>query len=195
MRLLRCGAINVIPLRASLASSGSRKLDDVDLVATFIEGIEFAGHAVPIVRDHEGFTRLFARRRRARRRASRVGRCDRRATPNRGWGPQLLDLVTSAGWTARKAAGTTAVVLRSDLLAVPPKDGLRRRKRRDLGQKLSAKWLCLPGEQSSLGIGEAKTLGPEPNAQDAVLGAQVLDRFTLPWRPRPTPEPMRSSST
>src|ERR1019366_5449828 len=42
---------------------------------------------------------------------------------------QLLDLVASGVCTARTAAGTTPVVLRSDLLAVPPKDGLRRRER------------------------------------------------------------------
>jgi hypothetical protein len=40
--------------------------------------------------------------------------------------------------------------------------------------------LSLLGEQPSLGIGEAKTLGPEPGPQHAVLGAQVLDRFALP---------------
>src|ERR1019366_1526061 len=34
--------------------------------------------------------------------------------------------------------------------------------------------------QPERGIGEAKTLGPEPGAQHAVLGAQVLDRFALP---------------
>jgi hypothetical protein len=68
----------------------------------------------------------------------------------------------------------------SDLLAVPPKDGLRRRKRRHLPQKLSAEGLSLLGAQPSLGIGEAKTLGPEPGAQHAVLGAQVLDRLALP---------------
>ena len=93
---------------------------------------------------------------------------------------QLLDLVTSGGWTAGTAADTTPIVLRSDLLAVPPKDGLRRRERRHLGQKLSAEGLSLLGEQPSLGIGEAKTLGPEPGPQHAVLGAQVLDRFALP---------------
>jgi hypothetical protein len=93
---------------------------------------------------------------------------------------QLPDRVTSTGWTARTAAGTTAVVLRSDLLAVPPKDGLWRRERRHLGQQLSAEGLSLLGEQPALGIGEAKTLVPEPAAQHAVLGAQVLDRFALP---------------
>lgn len=93
---------------------------------------------------------------------------------------QLLDLVTSGGWTARTSAGTTPVVLRSDLLAVPPKDGLRRRKRRHLGQQPSAEGLSFLGEQPSLGIGKAKTLGPEPGPQHAVLGAQVRDRFALP---------------
>ena len=84
-------------------------------------------------------------------------------------------------WTrARSAAGTTAVVPRSDLLAVPPKDGLRRRERRHLGQKLSAEGLSLLGEQPALSVAEAKTLGPEPGPQHAVLGAQVLDRFALP---------------
>jgi hypothetical protein len=34
--------------------------------------------------DHDGFTRRFARRKRGRRRAFRVGRCDRRARPNGG---------------------------------------------------------------------------------------------------------------
>jgi hypothetical protein len=84
---------------------------------------------------------------------------------------QLLDLVTSGGWTAQTGAGATAVVLRSDLRAVPPKDGLRRRERRHLGQKLSAEGLSLLGEQPSLGIGETKTLGPAPGTQHAVLGA------------------------
>jgi hypothetical protein len=93
---------------------------------------------------------------------------------------QLLDLVTSDGWTAQTAAGTTPVVLRNNLLAVPPKDGLRRRERRHLGQKLSAERLSPLGQQPSLGIGEAKTLVPEPGAQHAVLGAQVGDRFALP---------------
>ncbi len=93
---------------------------------------------------------------------------------------QLLDLVTSGGWTAETAAGPAPVVLRSDLLTVPPKDGLRRRQRRHLGQMLSAERLSFLGEQPSLGIGEAKTLGPEPGPEHAVLGAQVLDRFALP---------------
>jgi hypothetical protein len=92
---------------------------------------------------------------------------------------QLLDLVTPGGWTARTPAGTTPVVLRSDLLAVPPKDGLRRRERRHLGQKLSAEGLSFLGEQPSLGIGEAKTLGPEAGLEHAVLGAQLLYRFAL----------------
>ena len=93
---------------------------------------------------------------------------------------QLLDLVASGVWTAWTAAGTTPVVLRRDLLVVPPKDGLRRRERCHLGQKLSAEGLSVLHEQPSLGIGEAKTPWPEPGAQHAVLGAQVLDRFALP---------------
>jgi hypothetical protein len=84
---------------------------------------------------------------------------------------QLLDLATPSGWTARTAAGTSSVVLRSDLLAVPPKDGLRRRERRHLGQKLSVEGLSLLSEHPSLAIAEAKTLGPEPGTQHAVLGA------------------------
>src|SRR5580704_10612997 len=93
---------------------------------------------------------------------------------------QLLDLVTSGGWTARTAAGATPFVLRGDLLAVPSKDGLRRRERRHLGQQLSAEGLALLGEQPSLSVAEAETLGPEPGAQHAVLGPQVLDRLALP---------------
>jgi hypothetical protein len=77
---------------------------------------------------------------------------------------QLRDLVTSDGWTARTAAGTTPVVLRSDLLAAPPKNGLRCRERRHLGQKLTAEGLSFLAEQPSLGVGEAKTHGPEPGA-------------------------------
>ena len=80
---------------------------------------------------------------------------------------QLLDLVTSAGGTAGTAAGTTPVVLRSDLVAVPPKDGLRCRERRHLGQQLSAEGLSLLGEQPSLGVDEAKTLRSEPGPQHA----------------------------
>jgi hypothetical protein len=49
-----------------------------------------------------------------------------------------------------------------------------------ISAKLSAERLSPLGEQPSLGIGEAKTLGLEPGAQHAVLGAQVLDRFALP---------------
>jgi hypothetical protein len=79
-----------------------------------------------------------------------------------------------------KAPLWASVVLRSDLLAVPPKDGLRRRERRHVGQKLSAEGLSLLGEQPSLGVDEAKTLGPESGPQHAVLSAQVLDRFALP---------------
>jgi len=93
---------------------------------------------------------------------------------------QLLDFVTSGGWTARTDADTTPVVLRSDLLAVPPKDGLRRCERRHISQQLASERLSLLGEQPSLGIGEAKTFGPEPGTQHAVLGAQVLDRVALP---------------
>ena len=93
---------------------------------------------------------------------------------------QRLDRVRSGGWTARTAAGTTSVVLRRDLLAVPPKDGLRCRERRHIGQQPAAERLSLLGQQPSLGIGEAKTPGSEPSTQDAVLGAQVLDRFALP---------------
>jgi hypothetical protein len=63
---------------------------------------------------------------------------------------------------------------------VPPKDGLRRRERRHLGQKLSAERLSFVGEQPSLGIGEPKTLGLEPGPQHTILGAQVLDRLALP---------------
>ena len=57
---------------------------------------------------------------------------------------------------------------------------LRRRERRYLGQKLSAEGLTFQGEQTSLGIGEAKTLGPGPGPEHAVLGAQILDCFALP---------------
>ncbi len=92
---------------------------------------------------------------------------------------QLLDLVASGGWAARPGAGTTPVVLPSDLLAVPSEDGLRRRERCHLSQKLSAEGLSVQGEQPSLGIGEAKALGPDPGPEHAVLGAQVLDRFAL----------------
>ncbi len=66
---------------------------------------------------------------------------------------QLRDLVTWGGWTARAPAGTIPVVLRSDLLAVPAEDGLRRCERRHLGKKLSAERLSLLGEQPSLGVG------------------------------------------
>ena len=59
----------------------------------------------------------------------------------------------------------TPVLLGGDLFAVPPKDGLGRRERCHLGQKLSAEGFSLPGEQLSLGIDEAKTLGPEPIAE------------------------------
>jgi hypothetical protein len=93
---------------------------------------------------------------------------------------QQRDLVASGGWTALAPAGTTPVVLRGDLLAVPPKDGLRRRERCHLCQKLSAEGLSLLREQPSLAIAEAKTLLPEPGPQHAVLGAQVLDGFALP---------------
>jgi hypothetical protein len=47
-------------------------------------------------------------------------------------------------------------------------------------RKLPAERPSLLGQQPPLGIGEAQTLGPEPGAQHAVLGAQVLDRFALP---------------
>jgi hypothetical protein len=92
---------------------------------------------------------------------------------------QPRDLVTSGWWTARTPAGPTSIILRRDLLAVPPKDGLRCRERCHLGQKPSAERLPPLREQPSLGIREAKTLGPEPGPQHAVLGAQVLDRFAL----------------
>ena len=93
---------------------------------------------------------------------------------------QQRDLIASGGWPAPAPAGTTPVVLRRDLLAVPPEDGLWRRERRHLGQKASAEGPALLGEQPSLGIGEAKTLLPEPGPQHAVLGAQVVDRLALP---------------
>ncbi len=64
-----------------LAQFVSRKLDDVDLVAMFIDGIELCPKL-----DRDGFTRRFARRRRGRHRAFGVGRCGRRAGPNRGRG-------------------------------------------------------------------------------------------------------------
>jgi hypothetical protein len=94
---------------------------------------------------------------------------------------QLLDLITPGGWTARTPAATTPVVLRSDLLAVPPKDGLRRRERRATPSRPEAfgEGLSFLGEQPSLGMGEAKTLGPEAGPGHAILGAQVLDRFAL----------------
>src|SRR5260370_12404778 len=87
--------------------------------------------------------------------------------------------LTLSARVARGAAGTTAVVLRGDLLAVPPKDGLRRCERRHLGQPLSAERLSLLGEQPSLGVGEPKTFVPEPVAQHTVLRAQVLDCLAL----------------
>jgi hypothetical protein len=93
---------------------------------------------------------------------------------------QVLQLVTSGGWPAGTSAGTSPVVLRSDLLPVPPKDGLRCRERRHIGQQPAAERLSLLGQQPSLGIDEAKPLRPQPRTQHAVLGAQVRDSFALP---------------
>jgi hypothetical protein len=91
---------------------------------------------------------------------------------------QLLDLVVSGGWTAGARVRLPSYFAAT--CAVPPKDRLRRRERRHLGQKGSAERLPFLREQPSLGVEEAKTLGPEPGPQHAVLGAQVLDRFVLP---------------
>ncbi len=87
---------------------------------------------------------------------------------------QVLHLVTSGGWPAGTSADTTPVVLRRNLLAVPPKDGLRCRERRHIGQQLSAERLSLLGQQPSLGLDESKTLGRTSRPD---LAANRTDRF------------------
>jgi hypothetical protein len=86
--------------------------------------------------------------------------------PRRGAGS--IPLSRKVRWIVERATS-------GDPLAVPSKDGLRRRERRDLGEPLSAEWSSLLGEQPSLGMGEPEALVAEPGAKHAVLGAQVLD--------------------
>ena len=43
-----------------------------------------------------------------------------------------------------------------------------------------ASWYEGGDQRAPLGVGESKALGTEPSAQDAVLGAQILDGGVLP---------------
>ena len=102
---------------------------------------------------------------------------------------ELLDLLSDTR-SATRSSPLAPIKLLGDQVLVPPQEGVRSGKRRDVFQALASEWVGERREAAPFGIGEAKATTAELGFQHAVFRYEIGDDAVAgdaaasrqPWR-------------